>query len=151
MPLSTQVNTLFSYCSRGAPHSHVGGGTSTSTQWTIFGSTEYLKFSCDLNSLVTASPEDMLFYELYLVDTATAKLTPVPVRITNAVRDGGRPNGLITGSGGNLCSGGGLHSRRFFLTDTVSGLSEDSFVTTPYAPTVMRYASHIILGTKILV
>ena len=140
MPLSTQVNTLFSYCSRGAPHSHVGGGTSTSTQWTIFGSTEYLKFSCDLNSLVTASPEDMLFYELYLVDTATAKLTPVP-----------RPNGLITGSGGNLCSGGGLHSRRFFLTDTVSGLSEDSFVTTPYAPTVMRYASHIILGTKILV
>lgn len=140
------MNTLFSYCSRAAPHSHVGGGTSSSTQWTIFGSTEYLKFSCDLASLISAPPEDMVFYELYLLDSATGKLTPVPVRITNAVRDGGRPNGFVTGSGGNLCSGGGLHSRRFFLSDTVSGLSEDSFLTKPHAPTVMRYASHINLG-----
>jgi hypothetical protein len=138
-----QVDTFFSYCTRNAPNSHKGGGTGTSTQWTIFGSTEYLKFSCDLNSLLEL---EQVFYELYLLDTATSLLTPIPIRIINAVRDDGRPNGFITS--GNLCSGGGLHARRFFLADTVSGLSEDSFVTLPYSPTVMRYASHIILGKK---
>lgn len=147
------MNTLFSYCSRAAPNSHKGGGSSTSTQWTIFGSTEDLKFSCDLQSLVPSAPSlsddeagATVFYELFLLDTATSLLTPVPVRIINAVRDGGRPNGFVTGSGAALCSGGGLHSRRFFLLDVVSGLSEDSFITRPYAPTVMRYASRIVLG-----
>jgi hypothetical protein len=142
---------LFSYCSRPAPDSHAGGGTGTSTQWTIFGSTEHLKFSCDLNSLLaspssSSSGEPQLFYELYLVDSSSTPplLTPVPLRIINAVRDGERPNGMV--SGGGLCSGEGLHSRRFFLADTVSGLSEDSFVTAPHSPTVLRYASHIILG-----
>lgn len=139
--LHCQVGTFFSYCTERAPDSHQGGGGGSSSQWTIFGSTERHRFSCDLHSLLDT---DQRFYELFLLDTASGLLTPVPVRIINAVKDGARPNGFITS--GALCSGGGLHSRRFFLSDQVSGLSEDSFLTEPYSPTVMRYASRIILG-----
>lgn len=143
---SEDVQTLFSYCKRLAPNTDKGGGSSSSTQWMIFGSTEYLRSSCDLNTLLS-SGEEQLFLELYLLDTATSLLTPIPVRVTNAVRDGGRPNGFV--SSGTLCSSNDLHSRRFFLVDKVSGLTADSFITTPYSPAVMRYASYITLDVRI--
>lgn len=138
-----QVNTFFSYCSSPAPDSQDGGGTATSTQWTVFGSSEHLKFQCSLASLLD---DEQQFYELFLLDSATTLLTPVPVRIINAVRDQSRPNGFVTN--GELCSRGGLHSRRFFLADTVSGLTADSYVSKPHIPVVLRYASRIILGME---
>ena len=91
---------------------------------------------------------EQVFYELYLLDTVTSFLIPVPIRIINAVRDGERPNGFV--SNGNLCSAEGVHSRRFFLYDTVSGLSEESFLTLPYTPAVLRYASRIVLGERVM-
>jgi len=142
------VETLFSYCPRAAPASDRGGGTSSSTQWQIFGSTEYLSFKCDLFMLLD---QEQFFYDLYLLDSKTGGLVPVPVRVTNLKQDGSSPNSLRVD--GEVCASGEVHVRRFMLFDIVSGLTDASFQTPlsdgSYAPVVVRYADTIFLDVQI--
>ena len=143
------VNTFFSYCPRAAPHSSRGGGSSSSTGWAIFGASEYMHFKCDLALLVE---REQMFYDLFLVDSRTADLVPVSVRVTNLRHDSSEPNSLHR-TGSDLCSSKEVAVRRFFLYDVVSGLTDSSFQKEWEngfnAPVAMRYASDIILDIRI--
>lgn len=145
----SDVATFFSYCTMTFPDTAKGGGTSTSTQWTVFGSTEHINFKCNLNSLLRTT---QYFYELFLYDDKADTLVPIPVRPTNLIRGGGRPNKLYSGRE-DLCSKGDVNVRRFYLYDIISGITSDSFTTLTSdglpVPQIIRYASRIVLDTRI--
>lgn len=77
------VTTLFGYCSRGVPNTEMGGGSSSDTSWTIFGTSKATVFECDLASLLKKDQGDMYFYDLFLKDTVSDSLYAVPVRLVN--------------------------------------------------------------------
>lgn len=135
------VKTLFTYCPMPSPWTHTGGGTSSTTLWTVFGSSQYIRLKCD-PSLLIGSPQ--LFYELYLKDTSTGLLTPISIRITNLLDPNNkRPNSLYTSQ--ELCSSNEIHVRRFYLFDVSTGITE----TSPSYPTVIRFAEYIRLDVRI--
>lgn len=137
----SELDTLFTFCAPRAPYTSVGGGSSSSTGWQIFGATEMSSYSCDLDTLAT---REQLFYELYLFDvTQKSHLYPVPVRIVGAKRGGIKLNSLYPRS---QCDASDMLVRRFMLFDMVSGMTSAS---SPGSPAVMRYASDIILETQI--
>lgn len=138
--LGTQdLGSLFAYCTLQAPNSGSGGGTGTSTQWQIFGSTELSTYGCDLTSLLLESGNNInsqRFYELFLVDSGNSDaLYPVPVRLSGVLHPG------------FLCNNGDSLVRRFYLTDMISGIADDG--TSSLTPSVMKYASNIILEVGI--
>ena len=129
------LNSLLSYCGRPGPRSSTGGGTNSNSKYQYFADVTYDKYACDLTSLYDSQ---QLFYELYLVGSA---FVPVPVRVVN-LRMGAsssKPNRLNPTK--NLCDTGDVLVRRFYLFDSISGLSTGS----TGLPVVMRYASSIIL------
>jgi meckelin len=143
------VNTLLSFCPRAAPKSSRGGGTSSSTHWMIFGTSEYDTYKCDLSLLIQ---REQFFYDMFLVDPSSSDLVPVSVRVTNLKFDGSSPNPLER-SGRDLCTSKEVAVRRFFLYDVLSGLTDASFqqqwADGFNAPVAVRYASSIIMDIRI--
>lgn len=136
-----EVETLFTYCPMSSPRTHTGGGTSSSTLWTIFGSSQYIRFKCDPGLLIG---NHQLFYELFLTDTSTGLLMPLSVRITNLIDSNNkRPNSLYASP--DLCDSNEIHVRRFYLFDISTGVTE----TSPSHPTVVRFAEYIRLDIRI--
>lgn len=139
----TQLSTLLTYCTRRAPHTGKGGGSSSSTGWNKFGATEQSKFACDLDTLTAANGKQQMFYELYLYDNQYVDLYyPVPVRIVNLKSGDVTVNSLSPKA---PCGGNDILVRRFFLFDIVSGLTSASATV----PQVMRFASDITLEVQI--
>lgn len=144
------VTTLFHYCSRNAPYTDKGGGSSTSTLWQLFGTSQAIKLDCQLSNLLT---QTQYFYDLFVVDTSTKKWYPVPVRITNLRSNGANPNTITS----QLCSTSDVFVRRFFLFDILSGqaaststsTTSTSTLNTPVVPSIIRYASQITLEVQI--
>lgn len=149
----SELGTTLNYCTRRAPNSNQGGGTGSPTGWEIFGAYQKSMFQCDLDSLIT---QEQLFYELYVIDTKTDDLLPVPVRIVQ-LKDasGASPNEAAFESkyqsGGNvLCNDGDVFVRRFSLFNVLAGISTDSVdVNGVTYPTVMQFADHISLEVSI--
>ena len=80
------LSTLLSYCTKDAPLSSQGGGTSSSTKYQIFGNSNKQRYSCELSNLFAGSQnvfEEQRFYELYLVDNPSRGTMSIPVRVTN--------------------------------------------------------------------
>lgn len=134
------VNTLFTYCPMSSPYTQTGGGTSSTTLWTIFGSSEYLSIKCDPGLLVK---KPQLFYELFIKDTKTNKIMPISVRITNLIDlNQNNPNQKYTTE---LCKSSEIHVRRFYLYDISTGITENS----PNSPIGIKYAEYIRLDIQI--
>eukprot|EP01041_Mallomonas_annulata_P004874 gene4874-9718_t len=126
------VSTLFSYCSDVAPYTSSGGGSSSTSKWQIFGTTEKNEYSYD----------------------ETNKMYPIPIKIINLKSGGKSPNSYSTK---NLCTDGEVYVRRFFLYDIISGItitstsSQTSTSSIPVIPipNIIRYASKILITTQI--
>ena len=105
--ISTEdISTLLTYCTRLPPYSNRGGGESSQTTWQIFGQTETISTSCDIYNLVRtkSGEENMFFYDLFIKDTLTNKLYPVPIRVTNLLDAAGvATNVMYDPSGKTLC------------------------------------------------
>ena len=133
-----EVGTLFTYCSRTLAFSGKGGGAGSSTTWQYYGASETQNYQCDLETLLE---KEMYFYELFLYDpkdTTTANnLLPVPIRVVGI--GGSTTINKLTPA--HLCDKQDSLVRRFFLFDTVSGISSTSGST----PDVIRYAANITL------
>lgn len=148
----TKLETLFSYCTRQAPLSSKGGGSSSSTKWQYFATSEKISFSCSLRSLLTYSSDsqqmvdDMVFYELFLLDRTTMKFTPVPTILT--VGSSSSSSSSSTSSTiytNDLCATDDKLVRRFYLFDAISGIE-----TINSDPRVIRYAARIVLTTQLI-
>ena len=87
-PRYEELGTTLSYCTKDAPNSGNGGGTSTSTKWQVFGASGTSTWQCDLSTLVD---QDQYFYDLYYEDRS-GDLYPVPVRLTQYSESGAFPN-----------------------------------------------------------
>eukprot|EP01042_Synura_sphagnicola_P004239 gene4239-5359_t len=135
----SNLSTLFGYCERTAPHSDEGGGASATTKFLLFGTTVKSSYSCSPSSLLQSS---QIFYDLFIEDTATGSLYPVPVKVTNLLVSGATPNTLSVNA---LCSSNDVFVRRFFLYDIVSGITASSAPL----PAAIRYASTINLAVEI--
>jgi meckelin len=137
----SDVETLFTYCPMPSPWTQTGGGSSSTTLWMIFGSSQYISFKCDPGLLVDRS---QLFYELFLKDTVTGLLMPISVRITNLLDSSGkRPNSKFISR--DLCKSNEIHVRRFYLFDISTGITE----TSPDSPVALRFAEYIRLDIRI--
>lgn len=137
----TELGSILNFCTRRAPYSSQGGGSSSSTGWQNFGAAETTTFSCDLDTLSSSSGAVQMFYELYLYDPKwPSSYYPVPVRLLGPGSGSAtvlRPRGV--------CDITDTLVRRFFLFDMVSGLTSAS----PTVPQVMRYAADIFLEVQI--
>jgi meckelin len=137
----SDAETLFSYCPMSSPWTHTGGGTSSSTLWMIFGSSQFLSFKCD-PSLLVKQPQ--LFYELFLKDSVTSQIMPLSVRVVNLIDSSGKkPNPRYPSQG--LCKSNEVHVRRFYLFDISTGITE----TSPDSPVAVRFADYIRLEIEI--
>ena len=134
------LDTTLAYCTRRAPRTSDGAGSSSSTAWMKFGSTEQWKYGCDLDTLAS---QQQMFYELYVYDNFyPVAFYPVPVRIVGQIKGGAHRNSL---SPRNFCDQQDALVRRFFLFDVASGVTTAS----TSLPQVMRYASNIVLEVQI--
>lgn len=138
------LDTSFAYCTKAAPRTAEGGGTGSSTQWQIFGTSSHNTYTCDLSTLLSTDGattlETQRFYELFLVDKQNHNaLYPVPVRLTY-------PGGPRLHPG-FLCDASDTLVRRFFLTDVTSGIVDDG--SSSLTPAVLRYANNIVLEVGI--
>jgi meckelin len=127
----------------------VGTGSrvaSGSPIYLAYGVSATQRTTCDLTSLIGSA---LSFYELFIVDTASAtsteanpsslpyRLYPVPVRITNLLSGGATPNSNPdTGS-----STDDVLVRRFTLVDARSGVTSAGAATE-----YVRYASSLVLS-----
>lgn len=118
-------------------------GTSRSTDWLIFGNNEKYTYSCSLSSLLE---KEQLFHELYIYRKGL-EYTPVPVRITNTLSQGLRPN--LEKPTVPLCDVGDVLVKRFMLVDVVSGVSSINSDNSPNVE-VIRYASFISLEASLM-
>ena len=157
------VESLFTYCTREAPHTGQGGGQGRSTKWQYFATNAQFSYQCELrnlfksnrdgftgnpmsnndNGIVTNSEyliNQQMFYELFLYDAMNSnsaeKYVPVPIRIVDTLAASQYPGR------DNLCDVRDQLVRRFYLYDIVSGIGA---LNTD--PTVVRYASYISLQT----
>eukprot|EP01032_Pedospumella_encystans_P014840 gene14840-17019_t len=138
------LDTQLSYCQRDEPFTDRGGGNSRSTEWLQFGSNKKFSFSCALRNLLK---EEMMFYELFIYGR-NADFTPVPIRITNVLNaENIRPNNPVPTE--PLCDTGDVLTRRFFLYDTLSGISSINSDNTANIE-VIRYASDISLELSLV-
>eukprot|EP00727_Mastigamoeba_balamuthi_P010148 m51a1_g5756 putative meckelin (973) ;mRNA; r:1203854-1207921 len=108
-----------------------------------FGKSTNMTCQLDLRALVEELP-DTLFQDLYLVDTgasatATATLKPVPVLMRNLLKGSSK----INWNDQDLA--GAQLTRRFFVSDTVSGRTSSLNAT----PTVVRYPKLVKLKVKL--
>lgn len=90
--------------------------------------------------------KEQLFYELY-VYRKDDQYTPVPVRITNTLSQGGRPNQAVPTV--PLCDVGDVLVKRFMLYDIVSGVSSINADNTPNVE-VVRYAAYISIEASLV-
>ena len=134
-----RLETVFQYCGEVAPRTKYGAGTSSSTGWQYFGTSEITQYSCNLTTLVSTS---QYFYELFLYDPKEEKYHPIPVRIKNLVSGDVYPNSEDPYF---LCDNGNVLVRRFFLYDLVSSITS----TSSSLPTHIRYASEIRLDVSL--
>jgi meckelin len=146
------LNTLFTYCIRQAPLSGKGGGTSSSTKWQYFATSETISYSCSLRSLLESSGnseqlvEEMLFFELFLFDRTTMRFTPVPTILTmGSSSTSSSSSSSSTMYTNDLCADSDKLVRRFYLYDAISGIE-----TVNNDPRVMRYAAQIVLTTQLI-
>ena len=116
----TTLSTELLYCSMPSPFTNEGAGTSDSTKWLQYGYNQRLNYVCDLSSLFS---KETFFYDLYLIDESSQSLYPVPVRVRNLLNEDGEeinnnihPRQTINDE----------FVRRFFLYDTITGLSTNS-------------------------
>lgn len=137
------LSTDLTYCRTTAPNSHRGGGEASRTSWQIFGASEVIKSTCDLELLLD---EEMLFYEMYYLDSDNS-MYPVPVRTTEFC-----PDGVCTVEYPiDQCTITDTLFRRFFLFDTLGGIDEvsvDEEKPTIRNPTHVRYAKTISLEIR---
>lgn len=118
------ASSIFAYCAAPAPYTSLGGGSSSDTQWTVFGNSKTIEWKCDLNLLLRS---DMYFYDMYYLDTETQELYAVPVRIVNY--DGYDSVNSLYAS--ELCDLDDVLVRRFFLFDIISGIPSSGSTMTP--------------------
>lgn len=150
-----EAETILNYCTKGSPYSDAGGGTGSSTRWQIFGTFQKLELECDLGSLLGT---EQLFYELFLKDTKTGKLYPVPVRVEQFIDSSGSfPNSMATTGFADkhttVCEQGNVYVRRFMLYDIVSGIPQTPLVDSNnnLLPSYVRFASFIRMQVSIQV
>ena len=71
------MSTLFAYCKQTVPNTKFGGGSSSDSSWTIFGTNKISELECDLSSLLKRDMSEMYFYDLYLKDEETDGINSV--------------------------------------------------------------------------
>ncbi|OQR98550.1 transmembrane protein [Achlya hypogyna] len=113
------------------------GNYGFSLEWLRFGLGTTFAYSCDL-APVFAATATVVFYELYLVDTANDRaLVPVPVRVVN-YRDN-RGN-LVNANRAPTDVENNQLTHRFYVLDAASGVKAGYT-----SPSVVYYASSISL------
>ena len=142
------LGTQFSYCGTASPNTEIGGGSTSSTKFLKFGTSQREEYTCDLQLLAR---EEMFFYDMYVVDEGSDSsadcdgfregglcLYPVPVLHRNFVDGSDFPNL----NNYMVDEGDDEYTRRFFLFDNMSGRGNNGLE-------VIRYAKRIVLRTSI--
>lgn len=139
------LDTMLSYCGRSAPFTQQGGGTSSSTKYQLFGRNQNVNITCELADLYYQKStqqlvEEQFFYEIFLTDRK-GLMAPLMVRNVN-LRTADVP---LIGTLNDLypkflCDPADVVTRRFFLTDFVSGIDSSTNQLK-----VIRYANYINL------